>query len=82
MSDQQKEKNGQFSPAVMVDSFVKISVVGKFVVSCEKEPGVVEGYVVIAVLKAVLACVWGGAIVVGTGVVMTVVGSSSGVVVT
>lgn len=76
------DADGVSDSVVMVDSFVKISVVGKFVVSCEKEPGVVEGYVVIAVLKAVLACVWGGAIVVGTGVVMTVVGSSSGVVVT
>lgn len=65
----------------MADPFVKISVVGKLVVSCEKEPDVVEGYVVTAVLKAVVASVWGGAVVVGAGVVMTVVGSSSGVVV-
>lgn len=61
---------------------MKISVVGRRVVSCEKEPGIVEGYVVTAVLKAVVATIWAGAVVVGTGVVVPAVGSSSGVVVT
>lgn len=79
MSDQ-KGKNGQSSPAVMADPFVKISVVEKLVVSCE-EPGIVEGYMVTAVPTAVVASVWGWAMVVGSGVVMTVVGSGSGVVV-
>ena len=60
------------------DSVVKAD---PFVVSCEKEPGVVEGHVVTAVLKAVVASAWGGVVVGRTDVVMTVVGSSSGVVV-
>lgn len=72
ISDKQKENNRQSSPVVMADPFV---------VSCEKEPGVVEGHVVTAVLKAVVASVWGGVVVGRTDVVMTVVGSSSGVVV-
>lgn len=80
MSDQ-KGKNGQSLPAVMADPFVKISVVEKLVVFCEKEPGIVEGYMVTAVPTAVVASVWGWAVVVGSGVVMTVVGSGSGVVV-
>lgn len=65
----------------MADPFVKISVVENFVVSCEKEPGIVEGYMVTAVPTAVEASVWSRAVVVGSGVVVTVVGSGSGVVV-
>lgn len=62
--------------AVMADPLVKISVVVKLVVSCKNEPGIVEGHVVAAVVRTEVASVWGGIAVVGSGVVMTVVGNS------
>lgn len=66
--------------AVMADPLVKISVFETLVVSCEKELGVVEGHVVTAVVRTMVASGWGGVAVVRSGVVMTVVGSSSVVV--
>lgn len=82
MSDQQRRKNGQFSPAVKADPSVKISGVVNLVVSGEEELSIVEGHVVTAVVRTVVASVWGGVAVVGSGVVMTVVSFSVVVVVT
>lgn len=65
--------------AVMADPLVKISVVETLVVSCE-ELSVVEGHVVTAVVRTMVASGWGAVAVVRSGVVMTVVGSSSVVV--
>lgn len=82
MSDQQRRKNRQFSPAVKADPSVKISGAVNLVVSGEEELSIVEGHVVTAIVRTVVASVWGGVAVVGSGVVMTVVGSFSVVVVT
>lgn len=67
--------------AVKADPSVKISGVVNLVVSGEEEPSTVEGHVVTAVVRTVVASVWGGVAVVGSGVVMTVVGSFSVVMV-
>lgn len=81
MSDQQRRKNRQFSPAVKADPSVKISGAVNLVVSGEEELSIVEGHVVTVIVRTVVASVWGGVAVVGSGVVMTVVGSFSVVVV-
>lgn len=81
MSDQQKGKNGQFLPAMMEDPSVTTSMAEKGVVSCEEELGVVEGHVVAAVVRTVVASVWASVETVGSGVVMTVGSGDSSVVV-
>lgn len=63
------------------DPSVKISGVANLVVSGEEELCTVEGHVVTAVVRTVVASIWSGVAVVGSGVVMTVVGSFSVVVV-
>lgn len=64
----------------MEDLSVTTSIAEKGVVCCEEDPGIVEGHVVAAVVRTVVASVWGSVETVGSGVVMTVVGSSSVVV--
>lgn len=64
------------------DPSVKISGVVNLVVSGEEELSIVEGHVVTAVVRTVVASVWGRVAGVGSGVVMTVVSFSVVVVVT